>query len=76
MTRFTTRDLLWLLLVVALCFGWLASVRHRARQFNARENRLLDRIHVLEHEAQDLRHQWDAAGAEMEKRGIEWPPAP
>jgi hypothetical protein len=72
--RFTTRDLLWLTVLVALAADWLVSVRHRARQYNARENRLLDRVEAAEAEIVRLNEYWDGAGEAMDKAAIEWPP--
>jgi hypothetical protein len=35
--RFTIRDLLWLLALVAVCLGWLVDSRGRIRQHEADE---------------------------------------
>jgi hypothetical protein len=69
--RFATRDLFWLMLAVALAAGWLVSVRHRARQYNARENRLLDRVEAAEVEVVRLNEYWDGAQQVLDDAGIE-----
>jgi hypothetical protein len=69
--RFTTRDLLWLMLVFAVFAGWLVSVRYRARQFNAREARLLDRVEACEAEQKRMIHFWDGAQKALDDAEIE-----
>jgi hypothetical protein len=72
--KFTIRDLLWLTVGIALAAGWLVSVRHRARQYNARENRLLDRVEAAEAEVMQLNEHRDGAQQVLDDAGIEWPP--
>lgn len=60
---------LWLTVVATPAVGWLVSVRYGARQYNARESRLLDRIDMLEHEAQEPQHYWDGAGEALDNLG-------
>jgi hypothetical protein len=66
--RFTIRDLLWLMLVVAVAFGVNAY-------WSRRERETIGRLRVTEREYLELCELWDQASDFMSRNGIDWPPA-
>lgn len=71
--KFTTRDLLWLMVVGAVMSAWFASDRHRANQAQHREQYWKDRLAVSEEEQAIYRDYWDGADEALQKAGVEWP---
>ena len=73
MFRFTIRDMLWLMVVVA---AWFASDRHRAMQTKNRDANMTRVMNLAVDEINRLNTYWDGAGEAMMQAGIKWPPKP
>jgi hypothetical protein len=71
MFRFTIRDVLWLMAVVA---AWFAADRYRAMQTQQRDANMTRLLNGAVGEINRLNNHWDGAQQALDDAGIEWPP--
>jgi len=69
--RFSTRDLLWLMLLASVIAAGITTGLHRERQHELRDEYWQRRVRMLEVEQEQLIREADKLNAALDKAGID-----